>query len=97
MAKKRKISKKNMEIKARMCPARNWAPILEDEEFKKHIQSLILRIDPSMNGEFLVNKDSLAYVLPGKDKIVRVYALAFLEGDSVLAASEPEVIFTIPY
>lgn len=95
MAKEIRISERITMIKGKVCPMKIWVPILENEEIKRTIHSVVRLIDKSMVGEFLFTKNQIAYRLHDKDKSVRVYLVAFIEEDFVRILKKPELVVRI--
>lgn len=96
MAKEIRISERITMIKGKVCPMKNWAPILENEEIKRTIHSVVRLIDKSMVGEFLFTEHEIGYRLHDKDKSIRVYLVAFIEEDFVRVLKKPELVIRTP-
>lgn len=93
MAKKRRLSKRDREIKVKMKNLKNWDSIMEDDKFKIKLTRLLLRIDRSLSGVLQFDNYILKYITFYEGMISNIYFVAFLSENGADVADEPLPMF----
>ncbi len=93
MAKKRRLSKRDRKIKARVQSWERWPEIMKDEKFNIKLSELLCLIDPSLSGMLTPEKEVLKYYVFDEKGVSNVYYVAFLSENGADVAREPLPMF----
>lgn len=88
MAKKRRLSKRDREIKFRMQDCKKWASFLDNEELFEKIDSFTREIDPSESGHVYPVGKKLMYQHIDEDGCINITQIAYFSSGKVCLSYE---------
>lgn len=97
MAKKRRLSKRDRKIKAKMSIKAKWESFFEDEEFTNELYLSIESIDPEHKGVLVSIGETLRYCLLDDKEDLEEYEVAILADEGVFIYSQPYSESEVPF
>lgn len=83
MAKKRRLSKRDRKIKARMNETERLKLLLDDEKFNRKLSSAIKKIDKTCTGQLVMIGNVLRYYFFDEDEFPCAYDVAVATGEGI--------------
>lgn len=97
MAKKRRLSKRDREIKARVWTREKWNQLLKDDDFAGSLFGPIQDIDPTFSGFLVIEGKTLRYYLFNGEEIIEGYDVAVLTDEGAFVYSRPYSDSEVPF
>lgn len=97
MAKKRRLSKRDKEIKARIWAQGKWALLLKDDDFTGRLFGSVQDVDPTFSGFLVIEGKTLRYYIFNGEEIVEGYDVAVLTDEGAFIYSRPYSDSEVPF
>lgn len=97
MAKKRRLSKRDKKIKAKMMTWKKWNLLLKDDDFGSRLFGSVQDVDPTFSGCLVTEGKTLRYYLFNGEEIVEGYDVAVLTDEGAFIYSRPYSDSEVPF
>lgn len=97
MAKKRRLSKRDREIKTRVRTRERWNQLLKDDDFAGSLFEPIQDIDQTFSGFLVIEGKTLRYYIFNGEEIVEGYDVAVLTDEGAFIYSRPYSDSEVPF
>ena len=89
MAKKRRLSKRDREVKTRIWAQKKWDLLLKDDDFLERLFGPVQDIDPTFSGFLVTEGKTLRYYIFNGEEVVDGYDVAMLTDEGAFIYSRP--------